>query len=261
MIKSAKKSDSLDKRYQSVYDDVSSIVDIARAHAARSVNSIMTEAYWLIGQHIVEIEQEGRERANYGEEIIERLSVDLSARFGRGGSVRNLRLMRSFFLSHQKLQTVSAESGDHQEVPTASAESSFNRLASHFPLPWSAYVRLLSVKYYHAREFYEMETLRGGWTVRQLDRQIYSQFYEGTALSKDKIAMIKKGQSLQKNNTALPEEAIKDPYILEFLNLKDEYSESDLEEASVNHLETFLLELGNDFCFMGRQRHLHVGDE
>ena len=274
MTTTAKKSDSLDKRYQSVYDDVSGVVDVARGHAARSINSIMTAAYWLIGQYIVEFEQEGRERANYGEEIIIRLSVDLSARFGRGFSVRNLRLMRSFFLSHQKRQTVSAESGsrqkwptasagswDHQKWQTVSAESSLNHLAPHFPLPWSAYVRLLSVKSSHAREFYEMEALRGGWTVRQLDRQINSQFYERTSLSKDKAAMLNKGKSVQYNDTPLPEEEIKDPYILEFLNLKDEYSESDLEEALVNHLETFLLELGNDFCFMGRQRRLRVGDE
>ncbi len=274
MTKTAKKSDSLDKRYQSIYDDVSGVVDVARGHAARSINSIMTAAYWLIGQYIVEFEQEGRERAKYGEEIIIRLSVDLSARFGRGFSVRNLRLMRSFFLSHQKRQTVSAESGsrqkwptasagfwDHQKWQTVSAESSLNHLAPHFPLPWSAYVRLLSVKSSRAREFYEMEALRGGWTVRQLDRQINSQFYERTALSKDKAAMLKKGMSVQYNDTPLPEEEIKDPFILEFLNLKDEYSESDLEEALVNHLETFLLELGNDFCFMGRQRRLRVGDE
>ena len=182
--------------------------------------------------------------------------------------------MRSFFLSHQKRQTVSAESGSRQKWPTASAgfwdqqkwqtvsaESSLNHLAPHFPLPWSAYVRLLSVKSSRAREFYEMEALRGGWTVRQLDRQINSQFYERTALSKDKAAMLKKGMSVQYNDTPLPEEEIKDPYILEFLNLKDEYSESDLEEALVNHLETFLLELGNDFCFMGRQRRFRVGDE
>ena len=261
MIKSAKKSDSLDKRYQLVYDDVSGIVDVARAHAARSVNSIMAAAYWLIGQHIVEFEQEGRERANYGEEIIKRLSVDLSARFGRGFSVRNLWLMRSFLLSHQELKTVSAESGDHLKVQTASAESSLNRLTSHFPLPWSAYARLLSVKSSHARKFYEMEALRGGWTVRQLDRQINSQFYERTALSKDRVAMLKKGQGVQNNDTPLAEEEFKDSYILEFLNLKDEYSESDLEEALVCHLETFLLELGNDFCFMGRQRGLRVGNE
>lgn len=163
--------------------------------------------------------------------------------------------------SRQKWPTASAGFWDQQKWQTVSAESSLNHLAPHFPLPWSAYVRLLSVKSSRAREFYEMEALRGGWTVRQLDRQINSQFYERTALSKDKAAMLKKGMSVQYNDTPLPEEEIKDPYILEFLNLKDEYSESDLEEALVNHLETFLLELGNDFCFMGRQRRFRVGDE
>ena len=260
MTKPTRKSDSLDKRYQSVYYDVSNVVDIARGHAARSVNAIMTAAYWLIGQYIVDFEQEGRERANYGEEIIKRLSIDLSARFGRGFSVRNLRLMRSFFLSYQKRQTVSAESESRRKAPTVSAESLLNHLASHFPLPWSAYVRLLSVKNSHTREFYESEALRGGWSIRQLDRQINSQFYERTALSKDKVAMLKRGQSGQNDDIPIPEEAFRDPYILEFLNLKDEYSESDLEESLVNHLETFLLELGNDFCFMGRQRRLRIGN-
>ncbi|MCY3630041.1 MAG: DUF1016 domain-containing protein [Rhodothermaceae bacterium] len=273
MTKSAKKSDSLDKRYQSVYDDVSGIVDIARGHAARSVNAIMTAAYWLIGQYIVEFEQRGRERANYGEEIIKRLSVDLSARFGRGFSVSNLWQMRAFFLSwqkvqtlsgksesQQKLQTPSGESENQQKLQTPSGKSSLSLLASYFPLPWSAYVRLIAVKNSNAREFYEIEALRGGWTIRQLDRQINSQFYERTALSKDKVAMLKKGQNVRETDTPLPEEAFKDPYVLEFLNLKDEYSESDLEEALVSHLETFLLELGNDFCFMGRQRRLRIGD-
>ena len=260
MTKPPKKSDSLDKEYQSVYDDVSGIVNIAREHATRSVNSIMTASYWLIGRHIVEFEQDGRERASYGDEIIKRLSVDLSARFGRGFSVRNLWQMRTFFLSWQKVQTLSAESESRQKVQTLSAESSLNLIASHFPLPWSAYVRLLSIKNLHARDFYEIEALRGGWSVRQLDRQINSQFYERTALSKDKVAMLKKATSAQENDMLFPEEAFKDPYILEFLNLKDEHSESDLEEALVHHLETFLLELGNDFCFMGRQRRLRIGD-
>ncbi len=158
------------------------------------------------------------------------------------------------------MQPSSPESGGHQKMPTLLAESSLNLLASCFPLPWAAYVRLLSVKNLDARKFYEIEALRGGWTIRQLDQQINSQFYERTALSRDKAAMLKKGQSAQDNDTPLPEEAIKDPYILEFLNLKDEYSESDLEGAFVNHLETFLLELGNDFCFMDWQRRLRIGD-
>ena len=255
-----KKSDALDQGYQSFFDNVSGIVNTARAYTARSVNSIMTATYWLIGQYIVEFEQNGHDRANYGEEVIIRLSADLTARHGRGFSVRNLRLMRSFFLSHQKVQTVSAESGDSQKRQTLSAESSLRHLASYFPLPWSAYVRLLSVTSSHARAFYETEAMKGGWSVRQLDRQINSQFYERTALSKDKVAMLKKGRANDPDHMISPEEVFKDPYIPEFLNLKDQYSESDLEEALIKHLEAFLLELGRDFCFMGRQRRIRIGD-
>lgn len=133
-------------------------------------------------------------------------------------------------------------------------------LAQAFPLPWSAYVRLLSVRNPLARTFYETEALRGGWSVRQLDRQIGSQFYERTALSHNKAAMLEKGELAQPGDTITPEQAIKDPFVLEFLNLKDEYSESDLEEALIQHLADFLLELGDDFAFVGRQRRLRIDD-
>jgi predicted nuclease of restriction endonuclease-like (RecB) superfamily len=113
----------------------------------------------------------------------------------------------------------------------------------------------------HARQFYEQEALRGGWTIRQLDRQIGSQFYERTALSRNKAAMLRKGQAVAPADVVSPEEEIKNPYILEFLSLKDEYSETELEAALVAKLESFLLELGGDFTFVGRQRRLRVGDE
>ena len=112
-----------------------------------------------------------------------------------------------------------------------------------------------------ARTFYEAEALRGGWTVRQLDRQIGTQFYERTLLSRDKAAMLTKGQKARPADALTPEEEIKDPFVLEFLDLKDEYSESDLEEALIRHLEHFLLELGDDFAFVGRQRRLRIDDE
>ena len=114
----------------------------------------------------------------------------------------------------------------------------------------------------HAREFYETEALRGGWSVRQLDRQINSQFYERTALSRNRAAMLTGAEQQQlPEDVVLPEQQFKDPFVLEFLDLKDEYSESDLEEALIQHLETFLLELGDDFCFLGRQRRLRVGNQ
>lgn len=141
------------------------------------------------------------------------------------------------------------------------AKSFLEMASKHFPLPWSAYVRLLSVENENARTFYQAEALRGGWSVRQLDRQINSQFYERTALSKNKASMLKKGQKRLPEDIVTPEEAIKDPYVLEFLERKDEYLETDLEKALIFHLETFLLEFGGDFCFIGRQKRLRIGDE
>ena len=261
MKKAITKGSQPDARYQSIFGDVSSIIDAARRSAARSVNAAMTAAYWLIGRHIVEFEQEGKRRADYGEEIIERLATDLSDRYGRGFSIRNVWLMKAFYLAWPNMQTLSAESEGGGIPQTVSAESSLASITFRFPLPWSAYARLLSVKNIRAREFYETEALRGGWSVRQLDRQINSQFYERTALSQNKAAMLTSGSRARAEDAVLPEEEIKDPYVLEFLDLKDEYSESDLEEALIRRLETFLLELGGDFCFIGRQRRLRIGNE
>ena len=147
------------------------------------------------------------------------------------------------------------------EFDATSDDLQMGDLLAAFPLPWSAYVRLLSVRNEHARAFYEAEALRGGWSVRQLDRQIGSQFYERTALSKNRTALLASGQREGPEDVVIPGEQIRDPFVLEFLDLKDEYSESDLEEALIQHLETFLLELGDDFCFIGRQRRLRVGSQ
>ena len=252
---------SLDVHYESVLGDISSVIDAARKSVARSVNCIMTAAYWLVGRRIVESEQKGEIRAEYGDELIERLAADLSARHGRGFSVRNVWQMKAFYLAWPIPQTVSAQSEGREILQTVSAESPFSSIATSFPLPWSAYVRLLSVKNENARRFYETEALRGGWSVRQLDRQIDSQFYERTALSRNKAAVLSKGEKALPEDRVNPAEEIKDPFVLEFLGLKDEYSESDLEEALIRHLESFLLELGSDFCFIGRQKRLRIGDE
>jgi predicted nuclease of restriction endonuclease-like (RecB) superfamily len=162
---------------------------------------------------------------------------------GRGFSERNLEQMRLFYLQKPISQTLSAKSG-----------------LSSFQLSWSQYVSLLSVEDPAARSFYETEALSGGWSVRQLDRQIGSQFYERTLLSKNKMVMLSKVGVSRAQDHVTPEDEIKDPYILEFLNLNDEYSESALEEALIRHLENFLLELGVGFTFVGRQKRLRVGD-
>jgi len=140
-------------------------------------------------------------------------------------------------------------------------ELHLSEIAAAFPLPWSHYVRLLSVKNEAARDFYHTEALRGGWSVRQLDRQIASQFYERTALSRDKATMLGKGVKARLEDAVSADEEVRDPLVLEFLGLKDEYSESDLEEALIQHLSQFLIELGNDFCFVARQRRLRIGSE
>ena len=250
--------------YAAVHADIVALLDAARRAAARSVNAVMTASYWSVGRRIVEFEQGGQERAIYGEALLVRLAADLTRRFGRGFSRQNLQQMRLFYMAwpvDQIRQTVSGKSATPliSESPTL---RSFDlpALAQAFPLPWSAYVRLLSVRNPQARAFYETEALRCGWSVRQLDRQVNSQFYERIALSRNKAAMLEKGEVAELGDTITPEQAIKDPFVLEFLNLKDEYSESDLEEALVQHLADFLLELGDDFAFVGRQRRLRIDD-
>jgi len=260
--------------YGDLVGEIVSLLEDARRSSARAVNALMTATYWEIGRTIVEYEQRGSSRAKYGESLLKELAAELTARYGRGFGWRNLFQMRAFYLAYppEKLQTLSAISaGDPDPVPgdqslspslqTVSARSALAQVAAHFPLPWSAYVRLLGVKNEHARSFYETEALCAGWSVRQLDRQIGSQFYERTALSRNKGAMLKKGTRPQPEDAVAPEEEIKDPYVLEFLGLRDEYSETDLEAALIHHLESFLLELGGDFCFVGRQRRLRIGDE
>jgi predicted nuclease of restriction endonuclease-like (RecB) superfamily len=172
--------------------------------------------------------------------------------------------MRAFYSTwpEQKiLQTSSGESvnpGVFSDI--SSLPSTISVLATRFPLPWYAYVRLLSVKAPDARAFYETEALRSGWSIRQLDRQIGSRFYERIALSKNKAAMLEGAGSAEPSDAITAEETVKDPFVLEFLGLRDEYSESDLEAALIHNLTDFLLELGDDFAFLGRQKRLRLDD-
>ena len=264
----SKKPVLLDKAYPEFISQLVNLLEQARRNSARSVNALMTATYWEIGRRIVEQEQRGQRRAQYGKALLRRLAADLTSRFGKGFSERNLLAMREFFLAWSIPQTVSAElielgqTGDTQENPqTVYAKSAGSGRPSPFPLPWSHYVRLLSVNTRQARDFYEAEALRGGWSVRQLDRQIATQFFERTRLSRNKAALLRQGRPPDPGEPLTPEQEIKDPFVLEFLGLKDEYSENALEEALIHRLEEFLLELGSDFAFLARQRRLRVGDE
>lgn len=243
--------------------EVVRLVQEARRLAARSVNSVMTAVYWEIGRRIVEHEQGGVERAGYGEGLLARLSDDLTKKFGRGFSVDRLETARLFYVAYPPAAisaTASRKLGDGNSATTSRRSTASP--GDRFALSWSHYVLLLRrAPSPTAREFYEAEALRGGWTVRQLERQVASQFYERTALSKNKAAMLKKGAVAKPEDKTTAEEEIKDPFVLEFLGLKDEYSESDLEDALIAKLETFLLELGGDFAFVGRQRRLRIGSQ
>jgi predicted nuclease of restriction endonuclease-like (RecB) superfamily len=260
--------------YAAVLSGIVDLLAAARRAAARSLNAVMTATYWEIGRRIVEHEQSGSKRALYGEALLDRLAADLTAKYGRGFSRPNLVRCRQFYIAFPLAQIRSTLSDKSEPGAisgirsTASNELDLKRplsvseLARAFPLPWSHYVLLISrSRSPEALDFYRSEALRGGWTVRQLARQIDSQFYERTALSRNKAAVLKKGQVARPEDAVSPDDEIKDPLVLEFLGLKDEYSEGDLEEALIRHLEHFLLELGNDFAFVGRQRRLRIDDE
>src|SRR6266513_3116474 len=263
-------SKALSEEYGGLIGGIAELLDTSRRIAARTVNALMTATYWEIGRRIVEFEQQGEERARYGEQLLAQLSADLTSRFGRGFGVDNLQRFRSFFLIYPLESIYATLSNKSRPKNSATASRKFeplirnfapSELTAAFPLPWSHYVRLLSVKNESAREFYHAEALRGGWSVRQLDRQIASQFYERTAVSRNKDAMLRKGAVARAGDSISADEEVRDPLVLEFLGLKDEYSETDLEEALLRHLENFLLELGGDFAFIGRQRRLRIGSE
>lgn len=282
--------------YDAILSEVVDLLESARRASAKAVNVFITATYWQIGRRIVEWEQAGKKRATYGEALLKRLSTDLTKRVGRGFSRQNLQQMRQFYLVYppekicqtlsgkllsEKCQTTSGGfeeplrntkkqitleksqtlSAKFKDGTIFQASEIIKALSRSFPLPWSHYLRLISIDNEDARCFYEEEAIKGGWSVRQLDRQISTLFYERALLSKNKAAMLKKGAKPLSEDFITPEEEIKDPFVLEFLGLKDEYSENDLEEALIHKLETFLLELGGDFAFIGRQRRLRIGDE
>ena len=270
-------------QYARLLADISGLLEQARHTAARSVNAVLTSAYWQIGRRIIEHEQRGRIRAGYGESLLVSLAKDLTAKCGRGFSKSNLFQMRAFFIGWEMFQTPSGNfearaicpampdakiegkfqtpSGKSEIAQTVSARLTNDLIPITFPLSWSHYVRLMSVDKPHVRAFYESEAIRGGWSVRQLDRQISTQFYERAAHSKKPAAMMARGQVARPEDAVSLQDEVRDPYLLEFLNLKDEYSESELEEALVRHLETFLLELGAGFTFVARQKRIRIGDE
>lgn len=248
--------------FASLVAEVRSLVHSARQMAATAVNTLQVRTNFEIGRRIVEHEQQGAKRANYGTELLNVLSADLTQEFGSGFSATNLRLMRQFFVEYSGRihQTLSDESLPrlpiHQTAPGELANTTEQRsaLSQPFTLSWSHYVVLLTIENPDERRFYEIEATAECWSLRELKRQKAACLYERLALSRDKKGvrrLAEKGQLIER-----PEDILKEPVVLEFLGLEVQakYSESDLEAALIDHLEQFLLELGKGFLFEARQK-------
>ena len=210
----------------------------ARKSVVRQVNTTMLTTYYEIGRRIVEQEQQGKEDAGYGEYILVRLSESLSGSFGKGFSKRNLELMRQFYLTYRIAKSPISQS-----------------------LSWTHYIRLMRISDPDERSFYEIEAAENNWSVRELNRQFDSALYQRLALSRDKDAvkqLATKGQIVEK-----PQDILKDPYVLEFTGLPElpQYSESKLEQRLIDELQSFLLELGKGFSFVGRQQRITIDED
>lgn len=228
---------------QSLFVKISELLQFARQSVVRSVNQTMVYTYYEIGKMIVEDEQQGKERAEYGKKVLKELSEKLTKEFGKGFSVENLDRMRFFYKTYQPLNS---------STPLTNSENS-EKTVRTFTLSWSHYLKLMRIDEPLERNFYEIEATANKWSLKELQRQCDSALYQRLALSRDKKGirqLAEQGQIITK-----PSDAIKDPYILEFLGLRDlsQYSENELEKEIIDKLEHFLLELGKGFTFVGRQ--------
>lgn len=224
-----------DAEYEKLLDDIGTTLKNGRIQAASAVNRTMVETYWNIGRYIVDFEQDGHEKAEYGSETLKRLSKDLTVRYGSGFSWSNIYRMRQLYNAFPIFATLSQK------------------------LSWSHYVELLKIEDPLERNFYYKECKQENWGVRELRRQMKSMLFQRLALSKDKEGVLKlseQGQMIDK-----PEDLLKDPYVFEFTGLPElpVYKEGDLEEALITNLSQFLLELGKGFTYVGRQQRINIG--
>ncbi len=216
-------------KYSELLGNIGNLLEESRKATIQKINNILVQTYWNIGKRIVEFEQGGMEKADYGSKLLKRLSNDLKKRYEKGFSRSNLQYMRLLYLKYQKYQTLSGK------------------------LSWSHYVEILSISDELARSFYEKQCINENWSVRELKRQRNSGLFQRIALSKDKkgiLKLAKEGQLIEK-----VEDIIKDPYVFEFLNIPENYhySEKELENRLIDELGHFLLELGKGFAFISRQ--------
>ena len=242
---------SLARSAEPLYREIRAVLESARAGAYRAVNAAMVQAYWNIGRLIVEHEQGGRKRAAYGEAVLHNLSQRLTTDFGKGFTTTNLKYMRSFYLAFPIRHALRGESAAPGEA---------NALLRP-ELSWTHYRLLLSVEDPQARDWYLREAVEQHWSTRQLERQISVLYYERLLASRRKPPVRK--EAAAKLASVEPEQVIRDPYVLEFLNLKDypALRESAVEQAIIDNLQAFLLELGKGFSFVARQKRMRFEDE
>jgi len=224
------------KGYQELIENIGSVFNKAKSKIISAINVEMINAYWEIGKNIIEFEQKGKLKAEYGKKLLINLSKDLSIKYGKGFSRSNLQYMRLFYIHYQIRQTVSGK------------------------LSWSHYIELLSINDDLERKFYQKQAELENWTVRELKRQKKTGLFHRIALSKDKgkiLELAQKGQIIQSE-----QDLMKNPYVFEFLGLseKELYQESDLENAIITNLQRFLLELGKGFAFIGRQQRITLNN-
>lgn len=225
------------KKEELFLNDIRGIIDAARAHAVRSVDFCRVQMYWQLGRRIFEEEQQGKDRADYGSYLIKNLAKQLEPDYGSGFSVRQLERSRQFYRLYPIASTLRTQ------------------------LNWSQYKMLMAISEVDKREYYELEAVNNAWTARELERQINSQLYERLLLSNDKEAVL--AVARKERMPQSPQEIIKDPMYLEFLGLKPQatYYEKDLESAIITHLQHFLLELGQGFTFVARQKRILLEDD
>lgn len=222
---------------QNLYNEVREIIASARQNATRSVDFCRVQMYWNIGKRILETEQGGKDRAEYASYLLKNLAKRLEPEYGSGFSIRQLEMCRQFYRTYPIANTVCSQ------------------------LNWSQYKLLISIQDEQKREYYQLEAVNNAWTKRELERQINSQLYERLLLSNDKETILSAAR--KQRIPQQPQEIIKDPMILEFLGLerKASYYEKDLEQALITHLQKFLLELGNGFTFVARQKRILIEDD
>jgi predicted nuclease of restriction endonuclease-like (RecB) superfamily len=227
-----------ENNYIVLIQTIGEIIETSRVNAVRFVNQELVKSYWEIGRHIIQYEQQGNVRAEYGSSLLSTLSSDLKIRYGKGFGRRNILDMRRFFLHYPKWQTVSAK------------------------LNWSHYIALLSISSEVERSFYEQLCESDNWSVRELQRQIDSSLYNRLLLSKDRIDILSESRN-EINPTPNIENYIKDPYVLDFLKIphNTKISEKQLEKQILDNLQLFLLELGKGFAFIARQQRISIGNQ